>query len=115
MIGHLAMALILTQLIELPIAWLLGIRQKQELIALALINVITNLPLNLSLFLLTRFASPSVSGYWFTVLLLEVLVIIIEAGLIARFLSRRKINALILSLTINLSSFAVGLIIGRIL
>jgi len=112
-VESLIIALLLTELIELTIAWLLGLRGR-DLMAIGLINVITNPVLNYLLLLTMVIFHPAAIIMWVIVLLFEVVVVIIEAGLIGRFVMFRKIKPLSLSLILNIASFISGVIIGGV-
>jgi hypothetical protein len=115
MVEQLLLALLGTELIELSVAWLLGVRQKRDLMNLGLINIITNLPFNFLLFLIVTLVNVSIFQYWLIVLFFEVIVAIIEAGLFKQFILFNKIKPLRLAIILNATSFMVGVIIERIL
>jgi hypothetical protein len=106
-----AEALVITIAVETLIAWLWGLRRKAELLALALINVITNPALN---FLITLNDSYGLKNQ--TTLLtvcLEVLVVSIEWRLLVYALRLNNKKALVLSLAMNVASYLAGVLIFR--
>lgn len=104
-------ALVLTVAIETVVAIALGFRGKKDLVALALINTITNPLLNYLI---------AVNGYFHLVsqntaltLVLESLVVIVEWRLLLHVLHRHSRSTFALSLLANASSFLIGLLILR--
>ena len=101
MTGHLLIALTLTILIELGVLWLLMERRRKVLALSVVINVLTNVPLNLVVMHL---------GYsTMTVLIGELLVFIIEALWYLIFIRDLR-KAFIYSLLCNAVSFLIGLL-----
>ena len=97
----LLIALLLTILIELGVLLLMGERQKRVLWLSAFVNVLTNVPLNLSLFYL--------EADDMTVLVGELVVVAVEALWYYAFLRKWK-KALIYSVLCNAISFLSGLL-----
>lgn len=95
---------LLTILIELPVFYLLGYRKIRQLIAFALVNLISNLLLNEAL--------PAYNGtfnYWVTLLIGELLVVGLEYFLMLYvvFEHRRKLfQAIVIT---NVVSVVIGL------
>ena len=102
------LALLLTVAIEDGIAWLFGYRTARLLLAVAMINCITNPALNLLLLIL---AWQGVEVTFFLVVLLEVLVVIVEWGLLVYVIGQPKGRLFVLSLVANAASFLAGLLI----
>lgn len=100
-------ALVLTEVIEISVAFLLGYRGKKFYAVLILINIITNPLLNCILMILYYFNINSI----IITPVLEVLVIIAEWRFFKYVLGRNEKSYLFLSVLINLSSYIIGLII----
>ena len=102
--------LLLTILIELTLALILGIRDKKDIINVILVNVITNPVVVMSQILLyLRF------GYkieMIGIIVLEILVVPVEGLIYNKVLNYRKINPFLLSLILNGTSFLIGEIIN---
>jgi len=104
-------ALLLTIAIEVIVALLFGLRSKQELWTVVLINVITNPLLN---YLIT------VNGYFhlisqttILILCLEVAVVLVEWRLLVWVLRQSTKKTLLLSFVMNTCSYLAGLLIFR--
>jgi hypothetical protein len=97
----LIMPLVLTILIELGVLLLMGERQRRILWLSVVVNVLTNVPLNLSLFYL--------EADDMTVIVGELVVVVVEALWYYAFLRKWK-KALIYSVLCNAISFLSGLL-----
>ncbi len=106
MIGRLLIALIPTILIEGGVLWLMGERRKKVLGASVVVNVLTNVPLNLYLLL--------VNDTWATILMGEVIVVVVETLWYLLFVKRLK-QAFIYSALCNATSFLIGLLFFQIM
>jgi hypothetical protein len=102
----LAPALVLTVLIEVPVAWLRGLRGRRGLAAVVLVNLITNPLFNYVLLVVNQLASNRI--YWSAAALLEVLVVIAEWRLLLWVLGGPSRRMLVTSVLMNVASFAVG-------
>lgn len=104
--------LLLTIIIELIVALILGIRDKKDILNVILVNVITNPIVVMSQILLyLRF------GYTIEiigVIILEILVVPVEGLIYKKVLNYRKINPILLSLILNASSLIIGGFINNI-
>lgn len=102
--------LLLTIIIELIIALILGIRDKKDIINVILVNVITNPIVVMSQTLLyIKF------GYnieMIGIAILEVLVVLVEGLIYKKVLNYKKINPILLSLILNALSFLIGELIN---
>lgn len=101
MAGQLLLSLTLTILIELGVLWLLMERRRKVLVLSVVINVLTNVPLNLVVM--------HVGYSTMTVLIGELLVFIVEALWYLIFI-RDVRKAFIYSLLCNAVSFLIGLL-----
>ena len=102
------LALVLTVAIEGGVAWLFKLRTVRSQLTVALINCITNPTLNFFVYWL---AWRGVEVTLFRVFLLEILVVIVEWGLLVYAFNGRKRRLLILSLAMNGASFLAGVLL----
>ena len=102
-------ALVLTVAIEVVIAWLFGLRQKRELFAFVLINVITNPLLNYLILINGYFHL--VSRTDILIWCLEGVVVIAEWRLLIYALRQRQLKMGLLAVVMNGVSYAAGLLI----
>jgi hypothetical protein len=106
--GRYLLAFLLTVAIEGGIAWLFGFRTARSQLAVAMINCITNPALNYVLLVL---AWRSVAVTLPLVVLLEVVVVLVEWGLLVYIFEHPKGRLFYLSLAANTASFLAGLAI----
>lgn len=100
-------ALLLTILIEVFVALMFGFRSKNEILSVILVNLITEPVLNYFLLINSYFSLVAVNIQ--LLLLLETIVILVEWRLLVYALQRNSNRLLVLSLVMNLASFALGL------
>lgn len=105
MLGKYLLALLLTLAIEVGIAWLFGFRTARSLLAVAMINCMTNPALN---FLLLVIAWQGVEVTLPLVVLLEVLVVVVEWWLLVYVFGNPKRRLFYLSFVANATSFLAG-------
>lgn len=103
------LALILTLVIELSIAYVLGFRTKKDIIAIIFANLITHPLLCYFLWMNSIFFITPVN--YFSIIILEILVVLLESVLLFFALKQKYLNMLKLSFGINIVSFLVGLLI----
>ena len=115
----LAARIVLTILIEMLVALLFGFRKKKQLLILALVNVITQIALNVALNLINYSSGPLAFAVFYVIL--EIAVFAIEAILYCTVLKKvseaKKKNwyYIIYSLVANSVSFGAGFFLARIL
>lgn len=104
-----ATALVLTIVVEIIVAGFFGLRNKAEISAVVLINLITNPAMNFVILLNNYFWLKNNTTI-FTVCL-EIIVVVIEWKLLvySRRLNNKK--SFVLSLSMNAASFLAGLLI----
>jgi hypothetical protein len=99
-------SLLITEFLEILIAVILGIRNKEDILNIFLVNVITNPPLvSIMIYLNLRFFYNDNTIY---LILLEVIAFIIEGTIYIKVLRNKRINGFILSLILNCASFILG-------
>lgn len=106
--GRLLIALLLTVAIEGGMAWLFGFRTVSTQLAMAMINCITNPALN---YLLLVLAWRGVTVTIPLLIPLEVLVVMVEWGLLVYIFEKPKRRLFALSLAANTASFLAGIVI----
>jgi len=110
-ISNLFLALFLTIAIELIVSFILGFRNKKEIIAIILINIITNPVLNYLLLINNYFNIFKANV--FIVLFLEVLIVLAEWKLLVYIIEGKSYKLLKLSFMINFCSYIAGVLIFR--
>ena len=110
MVFILIFSLLLTLVIEVPIAILLGVKDKEDIKDIIIINCITNLSLNVIVYILYFFIDTNIV-YYGLVPIFEVIIFIVE-GILFKRLKYKKINSYLLSLILNLTSYSIGLLIS---
>lgn len=109
MLRSLALSLGLTLLLEIPAALILGLRRKEDILLVGLVNVLTNpiVVLILNLFFIFTASPPP----WFLILPLEVFAVLTEGFIYQKGLSYRRIHPFLLSLILNGISYFGGLLL----
>ena len=98
--------LILTIIIELVIAIILGVKYKKDMILVIIVNIITNpfvVSIPIFLYKLFGFKIEIIS-----LIILEILTVLVEGIIYLKKLKYKSINPFILSLLLNLSSYMIG-------
>ena len=115
----LAARIVLTIVLELAIALLFGYREKKALAFLAIVNVITQVTLNVALNII-NYVSGSM-GFTFAFICMEIVVFAIEAiaykSLLKRFSTaeQEKRRGVSYALVANTASFAIGLWLAHLI
>ena len=95
--------------VEVPVAYLLGVRTGRDLRLVACVNCITN-PTIVYIILWVLLLG-SRAAYWAAVVVLELLVVWAEYALYKRFLENATISPLLLSVVCNIVSYGAGVLI----
>ena len=123
MANAIALAFFLTSAIEVGVAWLFRWRRR-DLLAVVLVNVITNIPLNTFIWGWVDFYNLSATKYPASfggrdgramATLAEVFVVLIEWWLLTWATKKPRRQAFLVSLVMNVASFAIGLLIMKFL
>jgi len=101
-------ALILTIITELAVAFTLGYRKKDFLGAVVLINLMTNPAANWIFLVLGYLALAN----WPALIIIEIAVVLIEWKLLSITFKEKKREFLRLSVIMNASSFGLGLVLS---
>jgi hypothetical protein len=102
-------AFLLTEIVEIAVALFLGYRRPREIIAVFLVNLVTNPSLNYILFLNDYYGV--IQRGWAVILVSEIAVILIEWVLLVFALRDNPKSLLRLSFTMNICSYLVGVLI----
>ena len=103
-------ALLLTVLIETPLARAVGVKNRGDLLLVALMNCVTNPLLNLALLFLSPMQGGM--GYAAAVTAGEALVVLAEGAFLRRALQTPPRRPCLVSLALNAASFTTGLVIA---
>ena len=106
-------SLICTIIIEVIVGFLLQVKEKKDYINIILVNAITNpivvvMPYIISLY-------QGIIYRYITLIILEILAVLIEGYIYNKTLRYKKFNAYKLSLTLNLCSYFIGIILNQII
>jgi len=114
LLGNIFVVLFFTISVEVFVAYILDFRRKIEFLAIICINLITNPIMNCFL-LAYRVGAPSLVEDP-PIFMLESLVILVEWQLLVFVLRKNQLQMLLLSISMNLASYALGvLILGDII
>ncbi len=108
MLGRYLLTLLLTVTVEGGIAYLLGFRTRQSLLAVALINVITHVILNYLILVLGYLGITTTFAF---IAILEILIVIVEWQMLVYVFHSPKGRFLILSALANAASFFIGVLL----
>lgn len=98
-----------TEIIEIIVALLIRLREKKDLLNVLLVNVLTNpFLISTSYFIFIKYGNTSKKIYE---IIMEVLIFLVEGMIYNKYLKYKKLNAYIVSLILNLSSYFIGGII----
>jgi hypothetical protein len=104
-------AFLLTIIIEVIVALVLGYRKRGEIIAIVFINIITNPILNYFLSLNNYLGIIQINQIM--ILLLEIIIVIVEWLLLRFALQQKSSRLLILSMAMNFCSYLAGFVVFR--
>ena len=105
--------LLLTIVVEVLVAFLLGIRGKKNMVYVVLVNIITNPILNASIVYLEYQYGRDVRNL--SLAIFEVVAFLVEGWIYFRCLDYKKKNGFFVSFILNVSSYLMGTIINSIL
>jgi len=105
------LALILTIIIELSVSYTFEFKSKKNIIVIIFVNLITH-PL-LCYFLWMNSVVYIITVNYFSIIVLEILVALLESVLLFFALKQKYLDMLKLSFGINVASFLVGLLIFK--
>lgn len=108
MIKSLISSLILTILIEMLISILIGVRKRNDIITIIAVNTLTNPIVVFVANIINGFQNSFL--YW-TIIIIEIIVVFIEGKIYEKLLSFKKIPGFKISFINNTISFIIGIII----
>lgn len=112
MILSLLISLFLTIIIELTVSFIIGIRDKDDIKVVILVNICTNPIVVYIANCLMLFTNDFI--YNIGVAILEILVVMVEFVLCKKYLKFDKVSPFAISLINNVISFSIGVIINYI-
>lgn len=112
MIESLIVSLILTLIIELTVFFILGIKEKDDIEVIILVNILTN-PIVVFCANIANIMCGGVT-YYIIVIILEITAVLVEAYIFKKILHFQKISAIKISLINNIISYGTGVIISLI-
>lgn len=112
MILSLLISLFLTIIIELTVSFIIGIRNKDDIKVVILVNICTNPIVVYIANCLMLFTNDFI--YNIGVAILEILVVMVEFVLYKKYLKFDKVSPFAISLINNVISFSIGVIINYI-
>ena len=110
-VGSILVCLALTVVIEAVFAFVFGVRSMRGQLAVLLANLITNPVMNAMLTVVSFYLSPS--AYYYFLVPAELIVVAVE-GLIYKKTLSVKLNPFLLSLILNVCSYALGTVILKL-
>ena len=102
--------LLLTILIEILVALLIGVRNKVDIINIIIVNIITNPLLNAIQINIKYYFGIHMRNI--ALLILEILAILFEGVIYYRFLKCKKMNGFLISFILNLASYGIIAFLG---
>ncbi len=102
-----------TLIIEIVFSLILGVRNRKDIVNIALVNIMTN-PIVVSVSFVTGFVYGS-DARLIALVILEIFALVSEGFVYIRTLRYGKINPFLLSLLLNGASYGIGLIINKII
>ena len=112
MILSLLISLFLTIIIELTVSFIIGIRNKDDIKVVILVNICTNPIVVYIANCLMLFTNDFI--YNIGVAILEMLVVMVEFVLYKKYLKFDKVSPFAISLINNVISFSIGVVINYI-
>ena len=111
----LLLALSITLVIETVLAFVLGVRSKHDFLCVLLINVITNVTLNVILLPIEYALKDNKIAVTLIVIALEVVVVICEYLFYKKKLEYKDVHPLLLSIILNGASFSLGIMVSYLI
>lgn len=105
--------LISTIVIEVIISFIIGIKNKKDLLNIILINIVTNPLVVVIPYIISTYYGKKIRII--TLIILEILTILVEGLFYKKVLKYEKINYFMVSLILNISSYLLGSILNNII
>ena len=104
--------LLITIIVELIVAIIIGIRDKKDMINIILVNIVTNpLVTSMPVYFEIQYG---INARGIVLVILEVLALFFEGIIYFRYFQYRKINGFLVSFILNIASFSAGELINHI-
>lgn len=104
--------LLYTILIECIIGYIIGVRDKKDILNIILVNVITNpIVVSVPIYLMVKYNN--IDLRYKVLLVLEILAFLVEGLIYSKVLKYKKINPFLISLILNIGSYFIGEVINK--
>lgn len=114
LVTYMLICLILTIAIELLVAIIIGVKDKLDLINVILVNILTN-PLLVSIVNIVNIYSKNITISYIVLAILEIVVVFVEGLIYKKYLKYNKVNAINLSIVLNICSYFIGYFVLNLL
>ena len=111
--GMIMFNLLLTIIVEVPLAFALGVRKMRDIRTVFLTNCVTNPTVVTIHFLMLHFGAEHAT-IWMTVIATEIAVVLCEGLVYRKMLPRGRLNPYVLSLILNACSYGAGFVLERL-
>lgn len=108
---YIVICLVSTVIVEVIASLIIKVRDKKDILNIALANVLTNPIVVVASTLVNIFLGSEART--FSLIFLESLAILIEGYIYKKYLNYKRINPYILAIILNVTSYSVGLLINR--
>mgnify|MGYP003369404775 CR=1 FL=1 len=109
-IAMIAGSLVLVYLVEITLAFVFGARKRRDIETVFIANSVSN-PIVVTIAFLMLHFGVSYAIMNFTIIVMEVCVVLCEGAVYRHFLSGGKMNTFVLSLILNAASFGIGILL----
>jgi hypothetical protein len=103
-------SLVLVYLVEITLAFVFGARKRRDIETVFIANSVSN-PIVVTIAFLMLHFGVSYAIMNFTIIVMEVCVVLCEGAVYRHFLSGGKMNTFVLSLILNAASFGIGILL----
>ena len=110
---YLARNVMLTVIIELVLAVIIGVRNKKDFIIIILVNIFTNPLVNVISFLFNVYLGTLIRNI--ILLIMEISAVIVEGYIYKKNLYYKGLNPFVLSIILNITSYGFGVIINYLI
>jgi len=104
---------LLTVIIEIFVGYLFLLRDRESIVTIFFINLLTNPLINYLVFLNSKLNLLETN--WYIIIILEVCIVLLESRLLVSVLKKESKRMLMLSIIMNSSSFLIGYLIYRLI
>ena len=105
--------LLCTIVIECIIGYIIGVRDKKDILNIILVNIVTNpIVVSIPIYVMLKYG---IDARYKVLIVLEILAFLTEGIIYSKVLKTKKINPFIISLILNLGSYFIGEVINKFL